>query len=486
MLVPDPPDAERMSERIETDLCVIGAGSGGLSVAAGAAQMGARVVLIEKGKMGGDCLNYGCVPSKSLIAAARAAEAIRSSGRYGVCGGRPEIDFAAVHEHVHGVIAAIAPHDSVERFEGLGVRVIRAAACFTGPGEVEAGGTRVGARRFVIATGSSPAIPPIPGLADVAYLTNETIFDLRQAPEHLVVIGGGPIGAEMAQAHRRLGVRVTQLARGRLLPKDDGELVDVVRRRFADDGVEMFENTQTKRIEADGSGVRVTAERADETVSVTGSHLLVAVGRKAKLEGLCLDAAGIAYTDRGITADRRLRTSNKRVFAIGDVVGHHQFTHIAGYHAGIVIRNALFVLPAKVDDGAVPWVTYTEPELAHVGLTEAGARERFGATVSVLRWPFAENDRARTERETEGLIKVVLGRGGRILGASIVGAGAGDQLPLWCLAVSRRMKIGAIAGLILPYPTRSEAGKRAAGEHYTPKLFSERTRRLVRAIQRLT
>ncbi len=474
-----------MSERIETDICVIGAGSGGLSVAAGAAQMGAAVVLIEKGKMGGDCLNYGCVPSKSLIAAARAAETIRSAGRYGVAGGRPEIDFAAVHEHVQGVIAGIAPHDSVERFESLGVRVIQAAARFTGPGEVEAGGATVRARRFVIATGSSPAIPDVPGLGDVPYLTNETIFDLRQAPEHLIVIGGGPIGAELAQAHRRLGARVTQIARGRLLPKDDGELVEVVRRRVAEDGVALFEGTATKRIEAHGAGVRAVAECAGQSVSIEGSHLLVATGRKANVEDLGLEAAGVAYSGRGITVDSRLRTSNKRIFAIGDVTGRQQFTHIAGYHAGIVIRNALFMLPAKIDDSAVPWVTYTEPELAHVGMTEAAARERLGGAVSALRWPFAENDRARTERETEGLIKVVLGRGGRVIGASIVGAGAGDLLALWCLAVSQKLKIGAVAGLILPYPTRSEVGKRAAGEHYTPKLFSGRTRTLVRLLQRL-
>ena len=341
------------------------------------------------------------------------------------------------------------------------------------------------ARRFVIATGSSPAVPDVPGLADVPYLTNETIFDLRSAPEHLIVIGGGPIGAELAQAHRRLGVRVTVVARGHLLPKDDPDLVEVVRHRLTEDGIDLLEGTSTKRIEADGSGVRVTAERAGESLTIAGSHLLVAAGRKANVDGLGLEAAGVGYSGRGITVDGRLRTSNRRIFAIGDVAGRYQFTHIAGYHAGIVIRNALFMLPAKVDDRAVPWVTYTEPELAHVGLSAAAARERFGKDVTTLRWPFAENDRARTERETEGLIKVVLGRGGRVVGASIVGAGAGDQLALWCLAVSKKLKIGAVAGLILPYPTRAEVAKRAAGEYYTPKLFSDRTRTLVRLLQRL-
>ncbi|MDZ3836135.1 MAG: FAD-dependent oxidoreductase [Rhodospirillales bacterium] len=474
-----------MSERIRTDVCVIGAGSGGLSVAAAAVQMGARVVLIEKARMGGDCLNYGCVPSKSLIAAGRAAETMRSAGRYGVANGNPRIDFAAIHDHVHGVIAGIAPHDSQERFESLGVRVIRAAARFTGPAEVEAGDVTVRARRFVIATGSSPSVPPIEGVAEVPYLTNETIFGLREAPEHLIVVGGGPIGTEMAQAHRRLGVRVSQIARGRLLPKDDGELVDVVRRRLLAEEVGLMEDTAISRVEGDGAGIRVVFEREGKFASVAGSHLLIAAGRTANVDGLGLEAAGVAFTQRGATVDARLRTTNRRVFAIGDVTGRQQFTHIAGYHAGVVIRNVLFLLPAKVDDAAVPWVTYSDPELAHVGLTEANARERFGAAVTVLRWPFAENDRARTERDTEGLIKVVLGRRGRILGASIVGAGAGDQLALWCLAVAQRMKIGAVAGLILPYPTRAEVGKRAAGDYYTPKLFSERTRALVRLLQRL-
>jgi pyruvate/2-oxoglutarate dehydrogenase complex dihydrolipoamide dehydrogenase (E3) component len=474
-----------VSEPVRADLCVIGAGSGGLSVAAAAAQMGAGVVLIEKGRMGGDCLNYGCVPSKSLIAAARAAEILRSARRYGIATCTPQADFGAIHDHVHAVIAGIAPHDSEERFESLGVRVIRAAGRFTGPAEVEAGNVTVRARRFVIATGSSPTIPPIEGLADVPYLTNETIFELSDAPEHLIVIGGGPIGTELAQAHRRLGVRVTQIARGRLLPKDDGELVDVVRRRLLAEEVALMEGAATSRVDVDGAGIRVVFERAGERLSVTGSHLLVAAGRTANVTGLGLEAAGVAFTGRGITVDARLRTTNRRIFAVGDVTGRQQFTHVAGYHAGIVIRNAMFLVPAKVDDTAVPWVTYTDPELAQVGLTEAAARDRLGSAATVLRWPFAENDRARTERDTEGLIKVVLGRRGRIVGASIVGAGAGDQLALWCLAVAQRMKVGAVAGLILPYPTRAEAGKRAAGEYYTAKLFSERTRALVRLLQKL-
>ena len=474
-----------MSKAIKADIAVIGAGSGGLSVAAGAAQMGARTVLVEKGRMGGDCLNYGCVPSKALIAAAQAANTVRHSDRFGVNGHEPEIDFAAVHEHVHGVIAAIAPHDSVERFEGLGVEVIQGAGRFTGPREIEVDGQRVRARRFVIATGSSAAVPPIPGLDDVPYLTNETIFDLTDRPEHLIVIGGGPIGAELAQAHRRLGAEATILEMARILGKDDPEVTEIVRQRLADEGVAMLEGISISSVARDGNGIAVSIEQDGQERTVGGSHLLVAAGRRANVDGLNLDAAGIDYSPRGITVDARLRTTNKRVFATGDVAGDHQFTHVAGYHAGIVIRNALFSLPAKANHDAVPWVTYTDPEIAHVGLTEAQAREKHGHAIRVVRWSFAENDRAQAERETDGLIKVVVGPKGRILGASIAGPHAGELLQPWVLAIGQGLKIGAMANIIAPYPTLGEVNKRAAGSYYTPTLFSDRTRKVVGLVQHL-
>ncbi|EWY38471.1 dihydrolipoamide dehydrogenase [Skermanella stibiiresistens SB22] len=461
---------------IKTDICVIGAGSGGLSVAAGAVQMGASTVLIERGAMGGDCLNYGCVPSKSLLAAGRAADAVRHAGRFGVNGHEPEIDFARVHDHVHGVIAAIAPNDSVQRFEGLGVRVIQASARFTGPETVEAGGDTIRARRFVLATGSRAATPPVAGLADVPFLTNETIFERRSAPDHLIIIGGGPIGMEMAQAHRRLGARVTVLQKDSILPKDDPDLVAIVRDRITAEGVDLREGVEVARVERHGNGVAVILDGGGR---VEGSDLLVAAGRQANVDGLGLEAAGIEFSARGVKTDARLRTTNRRVFAVGDVAGGPQFTHIAGYHAGIVIRNALFRLPAKVDYSALPWVTYTEPELAHVGLTEAQARESHGE-VRVLTWGFEENDRAQAERDTEGKVKVVTLPNGRILGASIVGAHAGELIQVWCLAISQKLKIGAIASMVAPYPTLGEASKRAAGGFYTPKLFSGRTRGLVR------
>jgi pyruvate/2-oxoglutarate dehydrogenase complex dihydrolipoamide dehydrogenase (E3) component len=469
---------------ISTDLCVIGGGSGGLAVAAGAVQMGAAVVLVEKGRMGGDCLNYGCVPSKSLIAAGRAAQTVRTAGRFGVNGHEPAIDFLAVHDHVKGVIAAIAPHDSEERFASLGVTVLRAPARFVGPREIEVAGQRVRARRFVVATGSSPAMPPVPGLAEAPYLTNETIFDLTERPAHLIVLGGGPIGCELAQAHRRLGARVTVLELFAILPKDDPAAVEVVRGQLRKEGVYLREHVEVTGVERDGNGVAVTITEAGTRQRLAGSHLLVAAGRRANVEGLGLEAAGVEYGPKGIAVDARLRTSNKRIYAIGDVAGGLQFTHMAAHHAGIVIRNALFKLPAKVDTRAVPWVTYTEPELAQVGLTEAMAKEKGGA-VEVLTWPFSDNDRAQAERATDGFVKVLLDRRGRVQGATIVGERAGELIHPWVLAIAEGLGIGSMAQFIAPYPTLGEASKRAAGSHYTPKLFSPRTRTIVRLLQRL-
>jgi len=478
-----------MVERLDVDMCVIGAGSGGLSVAAGASQLGQKVVLIERGKMGGDCLNYGCVPSKSLIAAARAAHAVRGAARFGVAVGEPTVDYRRVRDHVRSVIAGIAPNDSVERFTGLGVRVIQDAARFTGRAEVQAGDVRVRARRFVIATGSSAAVPPIPGLASpgaggVPYLTNETIFDLDQAPGHLLVIGGGPIGCELAQAQRRLGCRVTVLEAATLLPKDDPELVDFVRRRLRAEGVEIREGARIKRVEGAAGDLAAVLDVDGNEERIAGTHLLMATGRRPNVDGLDLDAAGVRSSAKGIEVDAGLRTSNRKIYAIGDAIGGYQFTHMAGYHAGIVIRNALFRLPARVDNTAVPWVTYTDPELGNVGLTEAEARRIHGDAVRLARWSFHDNDRAQAEREADGLIKITADRRGRILGAGIVGPQAGELLLTWSLAIAKKASLRDVAGLIAPYPTLSEVGKRAAGSFYMRQLFSPRTRRLVRFLAR--
>jgi len=473
-----------MAEILRPDICVIGAGSAGLSVAAGASQMGAKTVLIERALMGGDCLNYGCVPSKSLLAAAKAAAFHRSTAAMGVTYDPPRVDFPAVRRHVEEVIAGIAPHDSEARFEGLGVTVLRDEAKFVGPGEVTAGGRRIRARRFVVATGSRPVVPPLPGLDEVDHLTNETVFRLNEAPARLIVVGGGPIGCELSQAFARLGSQVAVVELASILPNDDPELAELVRLSLRAEGVRLLERTQAAAVRRDGAGLVLEVERDGERESLAGDALLLAVGRRPAVEGLDLDAAGVEHDRKGIKVDRRLRSSNRKVFAAGDVAGGFQFTHIAGYHAGVVLKNALFRLPAKVDDRAVPWVTYTDPELAHVGLSEAAARERHG-DIRILRWPFAENDRARCERQADGLVKVVTTPRGRVLGASIVGAHAGELIQPWVLALSQKLGVGAVARMIAPYPTLGEASKRAAGSFYTAKLFSERTRWLVRLLAKL-
>jgi pyruvate/2-oxoglutarate dehydrogenase complex dihydrolipoamide dehydrogenase (E3) component len=470
-----------MDQTITADICVIGAGAGGLSVAAAASQMGARVVIVESGKMGGDCLNTGCVPSKSLLAAGHAAEMVRGSGKFGVNGHEPEIRFNLVRDHVQGVIAAIAPQDSVERFRELGCLVVPESGRFTGRDTLQAGTTRIKARRFVIATGSRPAVPAIPGLDMTPFFTNETIFANAAGPAHLIIIGAGPIGCEMAQAHRRLGARVTLLDEHCMLSRDDRELTAVVKMQLLSEGVEIFERIDIARIDRRGNGIAVTVEIERTRRVIEGSHLLVAAGRRPNTEELDLAAAGVAVTAEGIQVDARLRTTNKRIYAIGDVAGGPQFTHLAAYQAGIVIRNALLRLPAKADYRALPWVTYTDPELAHVGLTERQARESHG-DIRVLRYPFAENDRAQSERRTSGQVKVITTRRGDILGASLVGAHAGELLQPWVLAIGQRLKIKALAQMIAPYPTLGEVNKRVAGSFYTPTLFGPRMKQVVRLL----
>lgn len=465
-----------MAKRIKADICIIGAGSGGLSVAAGAAQMGARTVLIERDEMGGDCLNTGCVPSKALLAAAKQAYRMGTGEPFGIAPVKPKVDFAKVHDHVHSVIAAIAPNDSVARFEGLGVTVIKEHGRFRDGSTVIAGNAEISARRFVIATGSRPFVPPIPGLDKVPFHTNETIFSNKECPEHLVILGAGPIGLEMAQAHRRLGARVTVLEALKAFARDDEEISALVIAQLRKEGIEILEGVKIESVSGGAGEVKVTL--ADQR-EIAGTHLLVATGRRANVEGLDLEKAGVDYTERGIRVDERLRTSNKRIFGIGDVAGGPQFTHVAGYHAGIVIRNALFRVPARADHSAIPHVTYTDPELAHVGLTEAEARAK-GLSINVLRWHLAENDRAQAERETEGVIKVVTDNHARVLGASIAAPHAGELILPWVLAKSQALKLSAMAGVVAPYPTLSEISKRAAGSYYTPTLFSTKTKMLVR------
>lgn len=465
---------------IETDICVIGGGAAGLSVAAGAAQMGARTVLIEAGRMGGECLNTGCVPSKSLLAAAKAAQDIRNAARYGIGAPEPWIDFPVVHAYTREVIAAIAPHDSEERFTALGCRVIRAHARFADARTVEAGGRRIRARRFVIATGSRAAIPAIPGLDQIPYFTNETLFDNTVRPEHLVIIGAGPIGCEMAQAYRRLGAGVTLLDHESLLSREDPEAAAVLRRAFLAEGIVLAERVKIRQLDRQERGIGLALTGEGGAYRILASHLLVAAGRKPNVAELGLEAAGIRFGPGGIEVDARLRTSNRRVFAAGDVTGGPQFTHLAAHHAGVILRNALFRLPARTDIRSLPRVTYTDPELAQAGMTEEEARRSRGDDLRVLRSDFAENDRARTENAAEGMIKVMVSKRGRVLGATIIGRHAGELILPWVLAIDQGLRIGAMAKAIVPYPSLSEISKQAAGSFYAPTLFGRPARALVR------
>lgn len=469
-----------MTERLKTDICVIGAGSGGLSVAVAAAAFGVPVVLIEQGKMGGDCLNTGCVPSKALIAAARRARMIAEAPAFGVTAASADVDFQRVHAHVHEIIAAIAPNDSRQRMTGLGVRVIEGGARFKDAATVLVGETEVRARRFVIATGSTPSIPPIPGLETVPYLTNETIFDLTARPDHLIVIGGGPVGLELAQAFRRLGSAVTVLDAAEPLAREDPECAGVVLNQLEREGVVIRSGVSVDRVATADLDVQVIA--GDQTIQ--GSHLLIATGRRPRVDGLGLDAAGIQYGPNGIAVDKGLRTTNNKVYAIGDVAGGPQFTHAANDHAGLVIRNALFRLPVKVKgDDAIPRVTFTDPELAHIGLGEAEARAR-GHRINILRWPYHENDRAQAERAPHGHIKVITGKKGRILGATIVGTEAGELIGTWVLAISQGLTVRAVIDMIVPYPTLGEVGKRAAITYFQRALTNRWVRRIVGLLRR--
>ncbi|MEO1638714.1 MAG: FAD-dependent oxidoreductase [Pseudomonadota bacterium] len=467
--------------RIKTDICIIGGGSGGLSIAAGAVQMGAKVVLLEGHKMGGDCLNYGCVPSKALLASSKQAYAMSHGAKYGVGEVEAQVDYSAAKDHVHDVIAQIAPVDSVERFEGLGVQVIQEFGKFISKTEVQAGDTIIEARRFVVATGSGPFVPPIPGIQDVPHYTNENIFDLRDKPKHLLVIGGGPIGMEMAQAHRRLGCEVTVIEGMKAFGKDDPEMAEIVLENLKAEGINIVEEAQAEKISGKAGEVTVHTPKGN----FTGSHLLVAVGRKVNIDKLDLEAGGIAYERTGLKVGPDLRSvTNKKVYAAGDVAGGLQFTHVAGYHAGVLIRSMLLGLPSKQRTDHIPWATYTDPELAQVGLTEAQAKKKFGGALEVARFELHHNDRLIAERKTKGLIKVMVVKG-RPVGASIAGHMAGELIGMWAMAIANKMKMSAIANTVLPYPTVSEVNKRAAGAYFSPRLFeSDTVKRVVGFVQR--
>ncbi|KTD14749.1 mercuric reductase [Legionella gratiana] len=472
------------SKIMKFDLTIIGGGPGGLSLASGCAQLGLKVALLEADKMGGDCLNYGCVPSKSLLAAAKAFYHAKHGERLGIHSNELTIDFQRVMNHVHQVITNIAQHDSVQRFESLGVKVIQTEGRFLSPNTLQAGDSVIQSNYFVIATGTSPFIPSIPGLDKISYLTNETIFSLKEKPNHLIVIGGGPIGCELAQAFAMLGSDVTLLEVLNILPKDDTDCVAIVRDQLKKMNIAIYEHIKELQIKSqENCNITVSFNYQNDQLTITGSHVLVATGRQANINNLDLDKAKIKYTPKAIEVNAHLRTSNKSIYALGDVTGAYQFTHMAEYQAGIVLRNLVFKLPSKVNYRAVPWVTYTEPELAHVGLLLNDALKYPGTKIT--EWSFADNDRAQTECALKGKIKVITNKKGKILGVTIVGPHAGELILPWVIAVQEQKTLRTFTDVIVPYPTLSEISKRVAGAFYAPKLFSNKTRTLVRWLQKI-
>lgn len=466
------------------DICIIGAGAGGLSVAAGACQFGIKVALIEGHNMGGDCLNYGCVPSKALLSSAKHYQALKESAKFGFSAQAQPVIIKQVMAKVQEVIANIAPHDSVERFTQLGATVYRGYGSFVDEHSIKVNDDIISAKYFIIATGSSPVVPPIAGLDQVNYLTNETIFNLEETPEHLVVIGGGPIGCELAQAFLMLGIKVSLLNLGKILPRDEADLVAELRQNILDQGLNLYEDIKVLQItQLARQQIEITIEIDGNEQIITGSHLLVATGRKANLAKLNLTAAKIEHTPRGIAVDERLRTSNKKIFAIGDAVGSYQFTHVAGYHAGIVIRNIIFRQRAKVNYAAVPWVTYTYPELAHVGLLESEARTQYPDKITISEFEYKENDRAQAERALHGKIKLITTKKGKVLGVSILGLNSGELLAPWIDLINRGESVKALTKNIIPYPTLSDLNKQVVGEYYKPILFSPKVRWVVKLLK---
>lgn len=449
----------------EFDLVVIGGGAGGLVVAAGGASLGAKVALIEKHKMGGDCLHYGCVPSKTLIKSAKIAHHMRNADHYAVPSHQPTPNIAQVMERVAGVIKSIEPNDSPERFRSLGVDVHFGDGQFIDPETFVVNERRFTAKKFVIATGSRPAVPPIPGIEDVPYLTNETVFNLREQVPSLIVIGSGPIGSEMTQAFRRLGSSVTVLDMApQILPREDADLTQVVFKQMLDEGVIYHLGISILKVEGSKGDVRVTIKTKEgQEKTVQATHLLVAAGRKPNVEGLGLEKASVQFNKGRIVVDDRLRTSNPRIFVCGDVAGSYQFTHVAGHHAGIVLRQAIFRLFWAKPSPHVPWCTYTDPELARIGLSESEAKAK-NIPHKVYRFPFDDLDRARAEGETEGFAKAITDPKGKLLGVAIVGPHAGEIIHEYVLAINKGMKLQDLAGVIHIYPTLSEINKRVADQ----------------------
>ena len=460
-----------MSHKAEYDLCIIGGGSAGLVSAAGAAALGAKVILIEKHRLGGDCLYTGCVPSKSLIRAADIAHTIENAHKFGLSAHLDSVEQCMVMNRVSEVIKIIEPNDSPERFRAMGVEVVFAEAEFTAKDRLMVDGREITARKFVLATGSRPFVPTIPGLDSVDYLTNESIFNISENIPHLIVIGSGAIGCEMAQSFARLGTKVSLISNAGILPLEDIDMSAVVKQQFIADGIDLYLGVSLTQIEKLEKGIRVHIDNDNEQhrIQIDGSHILVATGRRANVENLGLDKAGVSSENGRLIVDTRLRTTNKNIFACGDVAGPYLFTHMAEHQAGIVLRNALFHLPAKAQATNIPWCIFTAPELARVGISEREA-EKADIQYRVYTFPFSENDRAIAEGEVEGMAKIITTPRGKLLGACIVGPSAGELIAEYVLAISQGLNVSALSNTIHIYPTLAQINRRVADQRMKESL----------------
>jgi pyruvate/2-oxoglutarate dehydrogenase complex dihydrolipoamide dehydrogenase (E3) component len=488
MLMPTPPDAVKSStperDNLTADLCIIGAGPGGLALAASAAAYGQNVVLIEKHKMGGTSLNYGSMPAVALQASAQYAHAFRSAAPFGIAPLEPAVDRAAVAAHIAEIVEASTPNVSVERLNGLGVRVIQAAARFIDHKTLAAGEHRITARRFVVATGSSPVLPAIPGLANIPYETTDTIFAATAPIDHLVIVGAGAAGVELAQAHRRLGARVTLIDKAAVLGRFDPELAAVIKARLLSDGIVILEGTEVLGVEGTPGRLRIDTRAGNATTRIEASHLLIACGRQPSITGIGLEAAKIATTPDGIKVDKWLRTSNRRVYAIGDVTGGPHATQRAEYHAGVLIKSLLFRVPTSVDPRLIPASIHTDPEFATVGLSEAQARQAYSA-IQVFRWPVRENPRAIANRAPDGHIKIIADKRGKILGAALVARSASELICVWSLAVSKGLTLDDMGEWIPPFPSLGDVTGKVA-QHRQLSATGTMNRRWVRILARFS
>lgn len=465
------------------DLIVIGGGPGGLVVTAGASQLGVKVALIEaEQNLGGDCLHYGCVPSKTFIKSAKVFHQIKNAEKFGIDPVNPTFDIRNVMKRIRSVIDTIQVIDHPDRFEKMGATVIFGKASFVSPHEVAVNGKTLWGKQIVIATGSRPVVPPIPGLKEFGFITNHHIFRIENFPKSLIFIGGGPIAVEMSQVFCRFGCRVTLIEREEhILPLGDRDVSVAHQEILIQEGVDVHAGVHVTEVRKEGNEKIVIGFEGNTQKEFRGEEIVLAVGQVANVEGLNLDKIGVQYDRKGITIDSKCRTSVKHIWACGDVAGPYQFTHLAEYQAGVIISNAVFGFPKKMDLRVFPWVVYTDPEYAHVGLNEKGAREK-GLSYEICHWEFKENDRAQCDGETEGFVKLMIDRKGKILGASILGSHAGELIHEFALAMSANLGIGKISGLVHAYPTLSQVAKRAVNTHYAKKLFSPRVKKILKLL----